>query len=262
MVCGRPHLVRSAVQTMRRRPPSGWAACQLCNDGAQSCEDSPVRALFTGKLGLMTGRAKTKSVRCERFSPGSWNCDAGDATADPVNRLADRVCHAGQSDYSLHLYGHMHIFFVHATVLVGIRRFYHITPQDFRLQRGSPIILSGYSYYSITRCCSEAEGFNTSLPRLNSIFAAAQFGCLSFNDTLVCVLHRSSATLSAGLVLCGNTLFRISVRSSTVGMASTMNIGKDIPLAHVHRCIERLRRAGSQHRQQMWSISPQLIGGK
>ena len=128
MVCGRPHLVRSAVQTMRRRPPSGWAACQLCNDGAQSCEDSPVRGLFTGKLGLMTGRAKTKSVRCERFSPGSWNCDAGDATADPVNRLAERVCHAGQSDYSLHLYGHMHIFFVHATVLVGIRRFYHITP--------------------------------------------------------------------------------------------------------------------------------------
>ena len=138
MVCGRPHLVRSAVQTMRRRPPSGWAACQLCNDGAQSCEDSPVRALFTGKLGLMTGRAKTKSVRCERFSPGSWNCDAGDATADPVNRLADRVCHAGQSDYSLHLYGHMHIFFVHATVLVGIRGFYHITPRISDSREGRP----------------------------------------------------------------------------------------------------------------------------
>jgi hypothetical protein len=52
----------------------------------------------------------------------------------------------------------------------------------------------------------------------------------------------------------GNTLASTSARSSTVGVASTMHIGKDIPLAHVHRYIERLRRAGSHHRQQMWSM--------
>ena len=32
----------SAVQTMRRRPPSGWAACQICNECTQLREAQPV----------------------------------------------------------------------------------------------------------------------------------------------------------------------------------------------------------------------------
>ena len=133
MVCGRPHLVRSAVQTMRRRSPSGWTACQLCNDGAQSCEDTPVRALFTGKLGLMTGRAKTKSVLCERFVRGKTEL------TDPVDL---GVPCGSKRLQPAPLRPHAHLLCPRHGAGWNKRVLLH-HPRIFRLQRRTPIILSG-----------------------------------------------------------------------------------------------------------------------